>query len=325
MAGVTVDDARRGGRRPPHRRHPAGAADGVGDPGRRPPAARAGPRGRSRSSATPRPVTVAPLRRRAGTAEPGVLAIEVACSGGHLRPLAGRRPRAPARRRCPPARPAPHRRRPVHDRRGRPARRRATLLRADRRGARLRSRRRSTTPTAPRSSPTGGCSPALDGAGPWAVVDGDGRCSPSTSRSGDGQAKPAVVLPPIDATGRVASRPCRSSPTSTRPPWPGERDRRHDRRLRRRAPRAPGRHRRGRAIAPRTRAPRPSCVTFDRHPATIVRPESAPQLLTDPSSGSSCSPQTGVDATVVLPLRRGAVQGGARDVRRAGAGRARSP
>ncbi len=41
-------------------------------------------------------------------------------------------------------------------------------------------------------------------------------------------------------------------------------------------------------------------VTFDRHPATIVRPESAPQLLTGPDQRLELLAATGVDATVVV-------------------------
>ena len=41
-------------------------------------------------------------------------------------------------------------------------------------------------------------------------------------------------------------------------------------------------------------------LTFDRHPATIVRPESAPQLLTTPEQRLELLAATGLDATVVL-------------------------
>jgi riboflavin kinase/FMN adenylyltransferase len=43
-------------------------------------------------------------------------------------------------------------------------------------------------------------------------------------------------------------------------------------------------------------------LTFDRHPATIVRPESAPQLLTSSDQRLELLAATGVDATVVLPF-----------------------
>jgi riboflavin kinase/FMN adenylyltransferase len=41
-------------------------------------------------------------------------------------------------------------------------------------------------------------------------------------------------------------------------------------------------------------------LTFDRHPATVVRPESAPQLLTSNEQRLELLAATGVDATVVL-------------------------
>ena len=40
-------------------------------------------------------------------------------------------------------------------------------------------------------------------------------------------------------------------------------------------------------------------LTFDRHPATIVRPESAPQLLTSPDQRLEILAATGLDGTVV--------------------------
>ena len=43
-------------------------------------------------------------------------------------------------------------------------------------------------------------------------------------------------------------------------------------------------------------------LTFDRHPAMVVRPESAPQLLTDAEQRLELLAGTGVDATVVLPF-----------------------
>jgi riboflavin kinase/FMN adenylyltransferase len=41
-------------------------------------------------------------------------------------------------------------------------------------------------------------------------------------------------------------------------------------------------------------------VTFDRHPATVVRPESAPKLLTDLDQKLGLLEATGVDATVLI-------------------------
>lgn len=45
---------------------------------------------------------------------------------------------------------------------------------------------------------------------------------------------------------------------------------------------------------------RSAVVTFDRHPASVVRPESAPQLLTDLDQRLELLAATGVDATVVV-------------------------
>ncbi len=43
-------------------------------------------------------------------------------------------------------------------------------------------------------------------------------------------------------------------------------------------------------------------VTFDRHPASVVRPESAPNLLTSPDQKMELLESTGVDAVVVVPF-----------------------
>lgn len=47
---------------------------------------------------------------------------------------------------------------------------------------------------------------------------------------------------------------------------------------------------------------RSAVVTFDRHPASVVRPESAPCLLTDLEQKLELLGATGVDATVVVPF-----------------------
>lgn len=56
-----------------------------------------------------------------------------------------------------------------------------------------------------------------------------------------------------------------------------------------------------RAIAAK-RGARSAVVTFDQHPAMIVRPESAPKLLTDDDQRFELFEQTGIDAAVVLPF-----------------------
>ena len=43
-------------------------------------------------------------------------------------------------------------------------------------------------------------------------------------------------------------------------------------------------------------------VTFDRHPASVVRPESAPRLLTNLEQKLELLESTGVDATVIVPF-----------------------
>ncbi len=49
-------------------------------------------------------------------------------------------------------------------------------------------------------------------------------------------------------------------------------------------------------------ADRSVVLTFDRHPATVVRPESAPPILTDETQRLELLAKTGIDATVVLPF-----------------------
>jgi riboflavin kinase/FMN adenylyltransferase len=45
---------------------------------------------------------------------------------------------------------------------------------------------------------------------------------------------------------------------------------------------------------------RSGVITFDRHPASVVRPESAPKLLTDIDQKLELLEQTGVDATMIV-------------------------
>lgn len=46
-------------------------------------------------------------------------------------------------------------------------------------------------------------------------------------------------------------------------------------------------------------------VTFDRHPATVVRPESAPKLLTGPEQKLARLEATGLDAVTMVPFDEG--------------------
>ena len=52
----------------------------------------------------------------------------------------------------------------------------------------------------------------------------------------------------------------------------------------------------------RQRGVRSAVVTFDRHPATVVRPESAPAVITGRRHRLELLEATGVDATLVLPF-----------------------
>ena len=47
---------------------------------------------------------------------------------------------------------------------------------------------------------------------------------------------------------------------------------------------------------------RSAVVTFDRHPASVVRPESAPALLTDAEQKMELLATTGIDAVVMVPF-----------------------
>ena len=49
-----------------------------------------------------------------------------------------------------------------------------------------------------------------------------------------------------------------------------------------------------------TRGAATAVVTFDRHPAMVVRPESAPRLLTDLDQKLELLSTTGVDYTLVI-------------------------
>jgi riboflavin kinase/FMN adenylyltransferase len=54
-------------------------------------------------------------------------------------------------------------------------------------------------------------------------------------------------------------------------------------------------------------------VTFDRHPATVVRPESAPKLLTDLALKLELLEQAGIDRTLVVPFDAARAQEAAED------------
>src|SRR5580704_12491588 len=54
-------------------------------------------------------------------------------------------------------------------------------------------------------------------------------------------------------------------------------------------------------------------VTFDRHPASVVRPESAPKLLTDLDQKLELLADCGVDRTLVVPFDRARADESAED------------
>ena len=158
------------------------------------------------------------------------------------------------------------------------------------------------------------------GKGPWAVLDSGGVLLAVYEAH---RGREAAVCWRRDLCAQVAGASVPPVEVIDRPRRPARRPggvRRHHRRLRRRPPRPPGGHRRG-APAGRAAAAQTAVVTFDRHPAAVVRPESAPKLLTDLDQKLELLAATGVDATFVVPLRRGARRGDGRGLRRRGARR----
>ena len=259
MAGVSVDEARAVGRRAPHGRHRAGAADGVGDPRRGPPAARPRPRG-DRGRARAAAGDGAPLRRRRH-ARPDGAGDRRRVLERHVRPHARRRPRTPPRRRRPPPPPAPRRRRAVHDRRGGAAGRvRACCHRS--RPCAAWPGSTSTRDVAARIADGRGAPGAAraTGRGRWSARTSG--CSPCTSPSAEaGPSRPSCWCP-----GSVGARG--GDHRARRAALAGPADRGHDRRLRRRAPRSPGGDRGGQAPG-RTRRGR--CRSCSRSTATRPR------------------------------------------------------
>jgi tRNA pseudouridine55 synthase len=149
---------------------------------------------------------------------------------------------------------------------------------------------------------------SVAGDGPWAVLDESGQLLAMYEPRGANLAKPAVVLPPVVTPRRPASRPAARPATS---------------------PRAGGTavtigafdgvhlgHRRLigelRKVA-EAQGLRPVVVTFDRHPATVVRPESAPLLLTDVTQKLELLRAEGVDEVVVIRFDEERAQESAED------------
>ena len=96
-------------------------------------------------------------------------------------------------------------------------------------------------------------------------------CWPSTTGAGSSAAAwwscPAPALTTGDVVDAVRPRPGGRRRRSLDVPGPGERQRRHHRRLRRRPPRPPGRDRSWSATLAAARGLETAVVTFDRHPA----------------------------------------------------------
>ena len=134
------------------------------------------------------------------------------------------------------------------------------------------------------------------GDGPWAMLDEAG-----------------ALLAVYEATGPTASGPPSSWPgTDGRPTTliarcPDARNartryRRHHRGLRRGPPRPPRPARATCATGPPPRGSRSVVVTFDRHPAYVVRPDSAPKQLTSLDQKLELLADCGVDRTLVVPF-----------------------
>ena len=290
MAGVTLEQARALRRRAPHRRRSCRSRRWSRAEGRRPASARAGPRGH-RGRARSRARSPCTASTSTPTADPLVLRHRGALLDGHLHPHAGRRPRpaAAVAARTSATCAAPRSAASAWTRRASPD---------DVRAASLPSRPCATTRTS-RSTPT--WRPLVRHGRVLDRTDvrratARGRCSTPTAscwrctKRSVRTAKPAVVIAAdarerpgatADPRGHCVGRPERiaslsrasSSPTSTAPPWPGERtvvtigayDGVHLGHQAVIAARARG--------SPRSVGARSVVITFDRHPASIVRPE----------------------------------------------------
>ncbi len=252
-----------------------------------------GDRGRAPAAIGDRHIVRRRARARAGRAERSTSS----CSAGTYIRTLGRRPRPPAGRWRPPAQPAPHGGRRVHDRRGRSARRRARCCRSTPPCDRC---RRSTV-----ADDVAGADRQRARAARGSTAPGRGRCttaiadcSPCTRRSATPRPSPPSCFPPRP-TGSVGSVLVVTD--TSKQPFPGETTvitiGAYD-----------GLHLGHQAVIAQVRAiaaergAKSAVVTFDRHPATVVRPESAPKLLTDDEQRLELFEQTGIDAAVVLPF-----------------------
>ena len=146
-------------------------------------------------------------------------------------------------------------------------------------------------PRRPGGCPSTGSPSGSSGDGPWGLVDDDQRPAgrlrghrdrPHPARRGRGvgrlTARPAGTGRE-PAGGNLQAVEIVTGRAATAPPAGGYR--RDHRRLRRRPPRAPGPAGASCRPGPGRAGLATVVVTFDRHPASVVRPESAPQLLCD--------------------------------------------
>ena len=313
MAAVTADDVR------------AAAAAFVGDIEQIPPMVSAvkvdgrgctsWPAAARRWSARPGRSRRTPRRRRR-RADP-LVSRRRRVLGGHLRAHPRRRPRHRPRRGRPPAQPAPHAVRLLHPGGGGAARSRrpSRPLRPPQAASRHLAphRRRREVPA---RSGTARCCPAtLLGptpvTAPCRPVGVIARRRPPAGRVPTGaercRAPPTVVHAGSRLNDRryrsVAASAMRPSSAPPRMPGPAKGLRRHHRRLRRRPPGPSRRHRRGPRRG-RRRGLATAVVTFDRHPAQVVRPESAPLQLTDLDQELELLAATGVDHSSSSPSTR---------------------
>ena len=139
------------------------------------------------------------------------------------------------------------------------------------------------------------------GDGPWAVVDRRERSWRFTNRSATWQSRRSSSAERLrrPSSAEIASSVVQLVTSLDSPPWKGERTvltiGAYD-----------GVHRGHLAIIEAVRrlasasGARSAVMTFDRHPASVVRPESAPKLLTDLDQKLELLAATGLDATIII-------------------------
>lgn len=145
----------------------------------------------------------------------------------------------------------------------------------------------------------------VSGEGPWAVLDEQGELMAMYEARGATLAKPSLVLPPRTAATR---RPALARPHVAEPVGSAVTIGAFD-----------GVHRGHRRLIGELRKVaeeqglRTVVVTFDRHPASVVRPESAPSQLTDLEQKLELLSAEGVDEVVVIRFDEERAQQSAED------------